>query len=71
MPWFGGFIGDWFIGCVFFSPLRERERGENFKGRLGCKVIFLNLFFKNHIRSNRNAKYILNKKKNRRKGAMN
>jgi hypothetical protein len=26
MPWFGGFIGDWFIGCVFFPPERERER---------------------------------------------
>lgn len=24
MPWFGGFISNWFIGCVFFFP-RERE----------------------------------------------
>jgi hypothetical protein len=26
MPWFGGFIGNWFIGCVFFFSL---ERSEN------------------------------------------
>jgi hypothetical protein len=25
MPWFGGFIGNWFIGCVFFFLSRERE----------------------------------------------
>jgi hypothetical protein len=26
MPWFDGFIGNWFIGCVFFFSLSlERE----------------------------------------------
>jgi hypothetical protein len=25
MPWFGGFIGNWFIGCVFFFFFLERE----------------------------------------------
>jgi len=25
MPWFDGFIGNWFIGCDFFFLSRERE----------------------------------------------
>jgi hypothetical protein len=29
MPWFDGFIGNWFIGCVFFSLSLSLERGEN------------------------------------------
>ncbi|KAJ6881552.1 hypothetical protein NC651_028214 [Populus alba x Populus x berolinensis] len=36
MPWFGGFIGNWFIGCVFFF---SRERGENCKGRWVAVVV--------------------------------
>jgi hypothetical protein len=32
MPWFGGFIGNWFIGCVFFFA---RERWE-LQGEMGC-----------------------------------
>ena len=34
MPWFGGFIGNWFNGCVFvFVFFFSRERGENCNGR--------------------------------------
>jgi hypothetical protein len=61
MPWFGGFIGDWFIGCVFFFS-REREREVRISRGDGFQVIFLNLFFLNHTkRSNRNAKYVIKK----------
>jgi hypothetical protein len=60
MPWFGGFIGDWFIGCVFFFFSRERERGENFKGRW-VPSDFLNFFLNHTKRSNRNAKYVIKK----------
>jgi len=33
MPWFGGFIGNWFIGCVFFSLSREKWE---LLGEMGC-----------------------------------
>ena len=48
MPWFGGFIGDWFIGCVFFFFSRERERSENLKGRWVPSDFLKFIFLKSH-----------------------